>query len=154
MEWVADSKARKDAEAVIARAGQAAAELEQQQQREQAAVDDGVRKIADGILKLTHRLDQLEQERETRRAPDAATEVTQQMLAIPKDAPDPEAPADETSASAGELTVIPPSHPADSREGMVSIGGQSFTAFPMRHESGSSRGTHWPTRCRFLRVVP
>ena len=83
MERVADSKARKDVEAVIARAGQAAAELEQQQQREQQIVADGVRKFADGILELTHRLDQLEQERETRRALDAATEVTQQMLAIP-----------------------------------------------------------------------
>jgi len=116
MERVADSKARKEAEAVIARAADAAAELEQQQQREQAAIDDGVRKIADGILELTHRLDQLEQERETRRALDAATEVTQQMLAIPKDAPDPEAPADETPAPAGELTVIPPSHPEDKEQ--------------------------------------
>ena len=116
MERVADSKARKDAEAVIARAGQAAAELEQQQQREQQIVADGVRKFADGILELTHRLDQLEQERETRRALDAATEVTQQMLAIPKDAPDPEAPADETPAPTGELHDVPPSHPADKEQ--------------------------------------
>ena len=29
-----------------------------------------------------------------------------------------------------------------------------FTAFPTRPESGSSRCTHWPTRCRFLRVAP
>jgi hypothetical protein len=117
MERVADSKARKDAEAVIARAGQAAAELEQHQQREQAAVDDGVRKIADSILKLTHRIDQLEQERETRRALNAATEVTQQMLAIPKDAPDPEAPDDEfTPAPGGELSPLPPSHPEDKEQ--------------------------------------
>ena len=75
-----------------------------------------MRKIADGILKLTHRLDQLEQEREIRRALDAASEVTQQMLAIPKDAPDPEAPADETPAPTGELTTIPPSHPADKEQ--------------------------------------
>src|SRR6516164_9178342 len=110
MERVADSKARKDAEAVIARAGQAAAELEQQQQREQQIVADGVRKFADGILELTHRLDQLEQERETRRALDAATEVTQQMLAIPKDAPDPEAPDDDTHehVPGGELHDLPP----------------------------------------------
>jgi hypothetical protein len=69
-----------------------------------------VRKIADGILKLTHRLDQLEQERETRRALDAATEVTQQMLAIPKDAPDPEAPGDDTHehVPGGELHDLPP----------------------------------------------
>ena len=116
MERVADSKARTEAEKVIARAGQAAAELEQQQQREQQIVADGVRKFADGILELTHRLDQLEQERETRRALDAATEVTQQMLAIPKDAPDPEAPADETPAPTGELHDVPPSHPADKEQ--------------------------------------
>jgi hypothetical protein len=116
MERVADSKARTEAEKVIARAGQAAAELEQQQQREQQIIADGVRKFADGILELTHRVDQLEQERETRRALDAATEVTQQMLAIPKDAPDPEAPADETPAPGGELTVIPPSHPEDKEQ--------------------------------------
>src|SRR5262249_22604866 len=106
MERVADSKARSEATALIRRAADAAVELKQQQEREQAAVDDGVRKIADGILELTHRLDQLERERETRRALDAATEVTQQMLAIPKDAPDPEASTDETPAPAGELTVI------------------------------------------------
>jgi hypothetical protein len=116
MERVADSKARSEATALIRRAADAAAELKQQQEREQAAADDGVRKIADGILKLTHRLDQLEQERETRRALDAATEVTEQMLAIPRDAPDPEAPADETPAPTGELTTIPPSHPADKEQ--------------------------------------
>ena len=75
-----------------------------------------MRKIANGILELTHRIDQLEQGRETRRALDAATEVTQQMLAIPKDAPDPEAPADETPAPAGELSIHPPSHPADKEQ--------------------------------------
>jgi hypothetical protein len=103
LERVADSKARSEATALIRRAADAAVELKAQQEREQAAVETGVRKIADGILKLTHRLDQLEQERETRRALDAATEVTQQMLAIPKDAPDPEAPADETHVPSGEL---------------------------------------------------
>jgi hypothetical protein len=116
MERIADSKARTEATALIRRAADAAAELKQQQEREQAAIDDGVRKIADGILKLTHRIDQLEQERETRRALDAATEVTREMLTIPKDAPDPEAPADETPALAGELTTIPPSHPEDKEQ--------------------------------------
>jgi hypothetical protein len=113
MERVADSKARSEATTLIRRAADAAVELEQQQEREQAAVDDGVRKIADGILKLTHRLDQLEQGRETRRALDAATEVTQQMLAIPKDAPDPEAPGDDTHehVPGGELHDLPAKDP-------------------------------------------
>ena len=110
MERVADSKARSEATTLIRRAADAAAELKQQQEREQAAIDDGVRKIADGILKLTHRIDQLEQERETRRALDAATEVTQQMLTIPKDAPDSEAPGDDTHehVPGGELHDLLP----------------------------------------------
>jgi hypothetical protein len=111
MERIADSKARTEAEATIARAEQAAAELAQQNEREQQIIADGVRKFTDGILELTHRVDQLEQERETRRALDAATEVTQQMLTIPKDAPDPEAPADETPAPGGELHDLAPVDP-------------------------------------------
>jgi len=110
MERIADSKARSEAEKVIARAEQAAAELEQQQQREQQVIADAVGKFAAGISDLTRRVDQLEQERETRRALDAATEVTQQMLTIPKDAPDSEAPGDDTHehVPGGELHDLLP----------------------------------------------
>jgi hypothetical protein len=110
MERIADSKARSEAEATIARAEQAAAELEQQQQREQQIIADGVRKFADGILELTHRVDQLEQERETRRALDAATEVTRELLELPEGALDPEAPGDDLHehVPGGELHDLPP----------------------------------------------
>ena len=114
MERIADSKARSEAEKVIARAEQAAAELEQQQQREQQVIADAVGKFAAGISDLTRRVDQLEQERETRRALDAATEVTREMLAIPKDAPDPEASeADDAPAHipGGELHDLPAKDP-------------------------------------------
>ena len=113
MERVADSKARTEAEKVIARAEQAAAELEQQQQREQQVIADGVRKFADGISDLTRRVDELEQARETRRALDAATEVTQQMLTIPKGAPDPDAPDDDAPGHVpgGELHDLPAKDP-------------------------------------------
>ena len=116
MERVADSKARSEAEKVIARAEQAAAELEQQQRHEQQIIADGVRKFADGITDLTRRIDQLEQERETRRALDAAIEVTREMLTIPEGALDPDAPADEIPAPGGELHVVPPSHPEDKEQ--------------------------------------
>src|SRR6516225_8725272 len=67
MERIADSKARSEAEAVIARAEQAAAELELEQQREQQIIADGLHKFIDGITDLTRRVDELEQSRETRR---------------------------------------------------------------------------------------
>jgi hypothetical protein len=75
-----------------------------------------MRKFVDGITDLTRRVDQLEQARELRRALDVATAATQEMMAIPKDAPNPEAPADETPSPTGELTMIAPSHPVDKEQ--------------------------------------
>jgi hypothetical protein len=117
-ECLVDSKAHVEAKATIARAEQVAQELGQQQQREQEIIADGMRKFVDGITDLTRRVDELEQSRETRRALDAATEVTRELLTIPPDAPDPdpEAPADETPAPTGELTTIAPSHPEDKEQ--------------------------------------
>jgi hypothetical protein len=113
MERVADSKARAEAEAVIARAEQAAAELAQQNEREQQIIADSMRKFVDGITDLTRRVDELEQSRETRRALDAATAVTRELLELPEGVPDPDAPDDDAPAHVpgGELHDLPAKDP-------------------------------------------
>jgi hypothetical protein len=120
MERVLDSKARVAAEALVARADQAAEQEREREEREQEVITEGIRAIADGILKLKHRLDAIEHSRDARRKLDAASEATEQMLQLPKDvdpeAPyaDPEAPADEAPVPGGELHApVPAKDPSE-----------------------------------------
>jgi hypothetical protein len=113
MEHVLGSRARADAEALVKRAADAAEQEREREQREQELLSDGIRAIADGILKLSHRLDTLEQSRDARRKLDAASEATRQMREFPKDAPNPDRLADEMLAPSGELRPLGAKDPAE-----------------------------------------
>jgi hypothetical protein len=111
MQCVADSKARKEAEALIARADQAAEQERERVEREREMFAEGVRAIADGVLELHHRIDKLLKSRDARRKLDAVSEATKERLALPKDAPD----DDFAPSPSGELHQLGPKDPAEHR---------------------------------------
>ena len=131
-EHVLGSKARAEAEALVARADAAAAEEREREQRTQELFADGIRSIADNITKLSRRLDAIERSRDARQELDAASEATAQLLALPKDAPDPDAPepkasADYTAHPGGELHSIKANDPD---EHQPSGGGDAHVSDP------------------------
>jgi hypothetical protein len=67
MQSVLDSKARNEALDLLARADMPAEQEREREQREQEIVSDGIHAIADGIAKLSRRLDALVQSRDARR---------------------------------------------------------------------------------------
>jgi hypothetical protein len=103
MQSVLDSKARNEALDLLARADAAAEQEREREQREQQVITEGIRAIADGIAKLSRRLDAIERSRDARRQLDAISEATEQLLALPKDVP-----ADDTPSPTGELHALPP----------------------------------------------
>jgi hypothetical protein len=112
MQHVIDSKARKEAEALIARADQAAEQEREREQRERELVSDGIRVLADGFKKLDRRFDALMRSRDARRKLDAASEATKQMLELPKDAPELDL-SDDTPSPSGELRPLEAKDPKE-----------------------------------------
>jgi hypothetical protein len=108
-ERVLGSRARADALDLVARAADAAEQEREREQQEQAVLAEGVKAIADGIAQLSRRLDAIEQSQIARHKLDAASEATQQLLALPKDVP---ADTMATPSPSGELHDLPPEHPA------------------------------------------
>jgi hypothetical protein len=109
---ILSSRSRADAEALIKRAADATEEERERKQREQEIFDEGARALHDGVLKLSHRLDALEQSRDVRRKLDAASEATEQMLRLPKDRPTLDF-ADTTPSPSGELHALAAKDPAE-----------------------------------------
>jgi hypothetical protein len=111
-ESILGSRARAEAEALVKRADAAAEQEREREQQEQQAIGEGVRALRDGILKLSHRLDALVQSRDARHKPDYASEATNQMLELPKDAPELDL-TDDTPQPGGELHAIDPRDPKE-----------------------------------------
>jgi hypothetical protein len=112
MQHVLGSKARVEAEALIARADAAAEQEREREQREQHIVSEGIRAFADGIADLSRRLDVLVRSRDARRRLDAASEATRHMLQLPKDAPEFDL-SDDTPSPSGELRPLQAKDPAE-----------------------------------------
>jgi hypothetical protein len=114
-ENVLGSRARAEAEALVKRAADAAEQEREREEREQELTANAIREIADGIKRLGQRIDAIEQSRDDRRKLDAASEATEEMLQLPKDAPDPEAPSDTLAppAPTGELHPLAAKDPAE-----------------------------------------
>ena len=104
---VLGSKARFEAELLIARAD-AAEEEREREQREQQVLTEGIRALADSVAKLSSRLDALEQSPDIRHQLDAASEATAKMQALPKNAL-----ADHTPQPSGELHALEPKDPSE-----------------------------------------
>jgi len=104
---VLGSKARFEAELLIARAD-AAEEEREREQREQQVLTEGIRALADSVAKLSSRLDALEQSPDIRHPLDAASEATAKMQALPKNAL-----ADHTPQPSGELHALEPKDPSE-----------------------------------------
>ena len=105
---VLGSKARFEAELLIARADAAAEEEREREQQEQQVMAEGIRAIADGIAELSRRLDEIERSQITRHKLDAASEATAKMQALPKNAL-----ADHTPQPSGELHALEPKDPSE-----------------------------------------
>jgi hypothetical protein len=105
-----DSVARSKAEALLARADEAAEQEKQREQREQQLITEGVRALHDRLDDFGRRLDAIERSRDARRQLDAQSAATEKMLALPKGSAL-NAPADETHQPGGELHVIGPEDP-------------------------------------------
>jgi hypothetical protein len=112
-EHVLGSRARADAEALVKRAADAAEQEREREQREQEVLSDGIRTIADGVAKLSRRLDLLLRSRDARRRLDFASEATKQMLELPKDAPSPDRLFDAAMEPGGELHPLQAKDPAE-----------------------------------------
>jgi hypothetical protein len=76
--------------------------------REQQALTEGIRALADSVAKLSSRLDALEQSLDIRHPLDAASEATAKMQALPKNAL-----ADHTPQPSGELHALEPKDPRE-----------------------------------------
>jgi hypothetical protein len=106
MQCVLDSKARKQALDLVARADAAAEQEREREQHEQTMIAEAVYAFADSINRLSRRLDAIEQSRAVRHKLDAVSEATERMLEIPKDAP-----SDDTPQPTGELHSVRPVDP-------------------------------------------
>jgi hypothetical protein len=105
---IKDSKARNDALDLLKRADEATEQEREREQCEQQVITEGIRALADSVAKLSSRLDALERSRDVRHQLDVASEATEKMLALPKDAP-----ADETHQPGGELHALGPKDPTE-----------------------------------------
>jgi hypothetical protein len=143
MERLLDSKSRTAALDLVARAEQAVEQEREREQRDQAIVTNGIGALADAITRLSRRLDGIERSQVARHQLDAASEATARMLALPKDAPDPDAPADYVPSPSGELHGVEPKDPAEhQRAEFDDMGGVplSYRAVPSSYVRSGDQG--------------